>query len=144
MAEIDSEPYLCTDSALLHILDQLTKREPIFHRSEFGTSREDFQGMTAEDFWEVGASGNRYSRSFVLDVLQRRQAVAHEDVWQTPDFHLRQLGPDTFLLTYTLLQNHERLTRRSTIWQLTPAGWKILFHQGTIVSGLKPLHNYAG
>jgi hypothetical protein len=95
--------------------------------------------MTAEDFWEVGASGNRYSRSYVLDVLQWRHAVAHDDVWKTSDFDLRQLGPNTFLLTYTLLQNHERLTRRSTIWQLRPAGWKILFHQGTIVSGLNPL-----
>jgi hypothetical protein len=139
MEEIESEPHLVTDSALLPILDELTRREPIFHRPELGTSREDFERMTAEDFWEVGASGNRYSRSYVLDVLQRRHAVAHDDVWKTSDFDLRQLGPNTFLLTYTLLQNHERLTRRSTIWQLTPAGWKILFHQGTIVSGLKPL-----
>jgi len=139
MAEIDTEPHLQTDSALLRILDELTKREPIFHRPELGTSREDFERMTAEDFWEVGASGNRYSRSYVLDVLERRHAVAHEDVWQTSDFHLRQLAPDTFLLTYTLLQNHERLTRRSTIWHLTPAGWTILFHQGTIVSALDPV-----
>lgn len=139
MEEIEEEPHLHTDPALLHILDELKSREPIFHRPEFGTSREDFEKMTAEDFWEVGASGNRYSRPYVLDVLQRRHAVAHDDIWQTSDFHLRQLGPDTFLITYTLLQNEQRLTRRSTIWQRTPAGWKILFHQGTIVSGLKPL-----
>jgi hypothetical protein len=139
MAMTEGEPHLVTDSALLHILDELKSREPIFHRPEFGTSREDFEKMTTEDFWEVGASGCRYSRSNVLDVLQKRHAIPHDDVWQTSDFHLRQLSPDTFLLTYTLLQNQERLTRRSTIWQRTPAGWKILFHQGTIVSGLKPL-----
>jgi hypothetical protein len=26
-----------------------------------------------------------------------------------------------------------RLTRRATIWQNTSEGWKILYHQGTIV-----------
>jgi hypothetical protein len=36
-------------------------------------------------------------------------------------------------LTYTPLQHSERKTRRSTIWQRTPDGWKIGFHQGTTV-----------
>jgi hypothetical protein len=49
------------------------------------------------------------------------------------DFRCRELAPDVYLLTYTLLQDHTRRTRRSTIWQRTDAGWKILYHQGTIV-----------
>jgi hypothetical protein len=53
--------------------------------------------------------------------------------WQCYDHALRRLGPDTFLLTYTLRQV-ERVTRRATIWQSTSAGWRILYHQGTIVS----------
>ena len=40
----------------------LRSREPIFHRSEFGTSRSDFDAMMADDFREVGASGSKYSR----------------------------------------------------------------------------------
>jgi len=43
------------------------------------------------------------------------------------------LGPETYLLTYTLLQHKKRLTRRATIWQRTVDGWKIVYHQGTIV-----------
>jgi hypothetical protein len=27
------------------------------------------------------------------------------------------------------------VTRRSTVWQKTGEGWRILFHQGTIVTG---------
>jgi len=42
------------------------------------------------------------------------------------------LAPDLYLLTYTLLQE-ERKTRRSTLWEHTETGWKILFHQGTII-----------
>ncbi len=39
------------------------------------------------------------------------------------------------LLTCTLIQNKIRKTRRSTLWQYTEVGWKILFHQGTMVEG---------
>jgi hypothetical protein len=115
------------------VLAELTAREPIFHRPEFGTTRADFEKMTADDFWEIGASGRRYSREFVLDTLEKRFAEPHNDVWKTSNFQCRKLGENTFLLTYTLLQNRARLTRRSTIWRRTREGWEILFHQGTIV-----------
>jgi len=40
---------------LNELLAELMAREPLFHRKELGTSRMDFQAMTAPDFWEVGA-----------------------------------------------------------------------------------------
>jgi len=49
---------------------------------EFGTSRADFDKMMAPDFWEVGASGRRYSREFVFEELERRQASEQTDVWK--------------------------------------------------------------
>ena len=109
------------------------QREPIFHRPEFGSTRADFENMTSPQFWEIGASGRRYSRAFVLDELEKRYASQHEDVWETSDFECRELAAGVYLLTYTLLQDAHRRTRRSTIWQRTADGWKILFHQGTIV-----------
>ena len=127
------EPTLTTAPELQSILAQLSSREPIFHRPEFGTARADFEKMTVEDYWETGASGRRYSRAAILDELERRFSVPHADVWETRDFHCRRLAEDTYLLTYTLLQDKMRLTRRSTIWQTTPQGWKIVYHQGTIV-----------
>jgi len=127
------EPSLTTAPDLQEVLAQLSAREPIFHRPEFGTSRADFERMTAEDFWETGASGRRYSRDFVLDELERRFSTPHEDLWETRDFYCRKLGEDTYLLTYTLLQDKKRLTRRATIWRRTADGWKIVYHQGTIV-----------
>jgi predicted RNase H-like HicB family nuclease len=127
------EPTLTTEPELQEILAELARREPIFHRPEFGTTRADFARMTAEDYWETGASGRRYARPFVLDGLEERFSVPHEDVWETRDFHCRRLSEDTYLLTYTLLQDHQRLTRRATIWRSTADGWKIVYHQGTIV-----------
>jgi hypothetical protein len=122
-----------TDPELLEVLDELSRREPIFHRPEFGTTRADFVKMTAEDFWEVGASGRRYSRADVLDALETRYATPHEDVWEAFDFHCRKLADDVFLLTYTLIQDQLRRTRRSTIWKRMAEGWKIVYHQGTII-----------
>jgi hypothetical protein len=128
-----TEPELTTEPALLPILAELSAREPLFHRPEFGTGKDDFMAMTAEDFWEVGASGRRYSRAYVLDELERRHSRPHDDIWETKDFHCRRLSADVCLLTYTLLQGNMRLTRRTTIWQHNPDGWKAIFHQGTVV-----------
>jgi hypothetical protein len=130
------KPWLTTEPGLREILHELRSREPIFHRPEFGTTRADFDRMTEEGFWEVGASGRRYSRDHVLDVLEDRHQVAShlalEDTWETSDFACRELGRDTYLLTYTLLQG-QRKTRRATIWRRSADNWKIVFHQGTVV-----------
>ncbi len=126
------EPERRTDPSLAGILAELSQREPIFHRPEFGTTRADLERMTVEDFWETGASGRRYSREFVLDELERRMANPPPDVWHTSEFHCRRLGPDVYLLTYTLLQDQNRRTRRATIWQHTGEGWKAIYHQGTL------------
>lgn len=127
------EPVLTTAPELQGVLAELSRREPIFHRPEFGTTRADFERMTAEDYWETSASGRRYSRQAVLDGLVERFSAPHDDVWETRDFHCHRLSEDTYLLTYTLLQDHQRLTRRATIWRSTADGWKIVYHQGTIV-----------
>jgi hypothetical protein len=126
------EPNLVTDVRLLPVLEQLQRREPIFHRPEFGTTRADFEAMTELDFWEVGASGRRYSRAYVLDVLEERYRQPFEEDWETRDFHCREIAADNYLLTYTLRQG-QRITRRATLWQHTAQGWKIVYHQGTEV-----------
>lgn len=115
------------------VLDELVRREPLFHRTERGTTKADFEALTAEDFWEVGASGQCYSRDFIWSVLEKRYAEHGDDSWETSEFVCRQLSVDCHLLTY-LLRQGERLTRRATIWQKAGVGWQIIYHQGTVVS----------
>ena len=123
-----------TEDELLPILELLRRREPIFHSSEFGISTADYEQCTATDYWEVGASGRRYSRDFILrNLYDKPPAFANSLGWESWDHALRRLGPDTYLITYVLQQGN-RLTRRATIWQSTPDGWRILYHQGTVVS----------
>ncbi len=133
----DLEPRCYANPALTDVLTELTAREPLFHRAEFGLTRADFDRLTATDYWEVGASGNRYSREDVWTVLQQRYAVA-PPVWPEPDsaigeFQVRALGADTYLLTYDLRQPN-RLTRRVTVWQFRAHDWTALYHQGTVVA----------
>lgn len=118
------------------VFSQLIAREPIFHRPELGTDRSDFEGMTVEEFTEIGASGRYYTRDEVLDALERRHAAPHTEDLHASDFHCRRLAPELYLLTYILVQDETRRTRRSTIWQSTVEGWKIVFHQGT------PIHDF--
>jgi hypothetical protein len=117
----------------LDILNELRAREPIFHRPELGTSRADFEKMTAPDFWEVGASGKRYSREFVLDLLEQRYANPVSEQLEASDFRCQELAVGLYLVTYTLVQDGSRKTRRTTIWRRTPECWQIVYHQGTII-----------
>ncbi|WP_346618602.1 hypothetical protein [Blastococcus montanus] len=116
------------------VLHQLMAREPLFHRTEFGTSRASFEAMTAEDFWEVGASGTCYDHEFVWSVLEQRYAEGAPEEWETSDFACRPLGAHTHLLTY-LLRQGSRVTRRATIWERTTDNWRAVYHQGTEAGG---------
>lgn len=126
--------FTSTRQELLPVLQELRRREPIFHSTEFGKSIADYDRAMAADYWEVGASGRRYSREFILRELDGRPAMYADRLgWESWDHSLRQLGPDTYLLTYTLRQG-ERITRRATIWKKATRGWSIVYHQGTIVA----------
>ncbi len=120
------------------VRDELSAREPLFHRAEWGTRQADFRAMITDDYWEIGASGQVYGREHVLQVLRDRHSAPVEDPWQVEDFACHRLADDLFQATYTLWQR-ERQTRRSTLWRRTADGWRAVFHQGTVVQPVGPL-----
>ena len=66
----------------------------------------------APAYWEVGASGKIYSRGLILEKLNADPPLdAKAAGWTCGKFGLRRLGPNVFLLTYTLNQAG-RVTRR--------------------------------
>ena len=126
------EPERRTAGHLLGVQQELIDREPIFHRPEHGTTRSDFEAMTAQEFWETDASGRRYSRQYAIDTLVERYSSPHEDDWETSGFLCQETASDNYLLTYTLRQG-PRVTRRMTLWRRSVQGWQIVYHQGTVV-----------
>lgn len=131
---MDEQPERVTDPSLAAVLAELVVREPIFHRPELGTSAADLERQAAPEFWEVGASGQRYSREFVLATVRARYESGEPDgSWEATDFSCQRLGPDTYLLTYDLRQD-DRHTRRATIWRRADGGWQVVYHQGTVVT----------
>lgn len=116
------------------VLEELRALEPIFHTQAFGITMDDFARRMAHDYWEIGASGARYDRAFILKHLASTPPVnAKAAGWITSHHEVRQLSSEMFLLTYQL-QQLERVTWRSTLWRRSEQGWQILFHQGTIAS----------
>jgi hypothetical protein len=123
------------EAGLEGVLEEVRRREPIFHTQAFGLTAEERERVMDSAYWEVGASGRRYSRRFIQANLAKITPVEAAAMgWQCSDFGLRRLGPETYLLTYTLEQK-QRVTRRATIWEKTAEGWQILYHQGTVVTG---------
>jgi hypothetical protein len=84
------------------------------------------------DFSEFGASGRHWGRSEVIAALAAEEPVAEEPV--ATDMAGTRLAGDVIHLTY-VSQRAGRRALRSSIWLRTPAGWRVYFHQGTLVRG---------
>jgi uncharacterized protein YciI len=126
---------------LNEILEELKIREPIFHHPEkFGNTAQDIENQMCDEFFEVGASGNVYARANVIKtLLERYNDQDYQDIWEARDFALTKIATDNYLLTYILIQDKTRVTRRSTIWRRVNSSWKILYHQGTIIENVDKL-----
>ncbi len=127
--------WMIWERPMSQILEELKMREPIFHHPDkFGKSKQDIEAQMCDEFFEVGASGNVYTRKIVIEtLLERYNDPDYQDLWETKDFKLLEIAPDNYLLTYTLIQNNTRMTKRSTIWRRVKGIWKIIYHQGTVV-----------
>ena len=124
-----------TERELADVTRELASREPIFHRPAFGTTRADAERQTDAAFHEVGASGRRYRRDEVLDVLEARHRDGlQEEPLEPSGLRCEHIAGDAYLVTYDLRQG-DRLTRRATIWRRDVDGaWTILYHQGTVAA----------
>ncbi|GAB3406367.1 DUF4440 domain-containing protein [Schumannella luteola] len=115
------------------ITAELRALEPLFHVVPAASPREHVSELIADDFWEIGASGAIYSRDAVIDALAERGATPNDANWEVSDFAARELAPELWLVTYQLVQDAGRTSRRTTIWRRTDGRWVAEFHQGTLI-----------
>ena len=52
----------------MNVLEELKKREPIFHHPEFGATRADFENMTVDDLIEKLNDGKQKITSAFTDI----------------------------------------------------------------------------
>ncbi len=111
----------------------LVELEEGLWRAETRQSPDWMDRVLAEDFIEFGASGRRYERAEILQPASGSLDV----VLPLPEYAVRFLGDDVALATYVSVQvlpeGGRRVARRSSVWRREPDGWKLAFHQGTLL-----------
>jgi hypothetical protein len=115
------------------LMDALRQLEVALHQPEVRSDPARLGQLLHPSFRELGRSGAEYTREDVLrEFAGAPQAYR---VW-SQDFKVEELAPGLALLTYRSAHMDpsgalSRHTSRTSVWQLTPAGWKMRFHQGT-------------
>jgi len=89
--------------------------------------------LLADDYFEIGESGKRYTKRDVLETLTNEA----ETEFTIDNFAVVPFGPDTVLATYHVRKfiresSSETRSRRSSLWHRSDGRWKMAFHQGTV------------
>ena len=120
----------------VRVAEELRAREPLTHREPRDAGRARFEALLAPGMIHIGASGIRTEREEYLDrTLHRYVTGDHgdDDTWRVEEFDVTELAPGLWEAAY-LLHQGDRLSRRTTLWRRTEAGWQALRHQGTVVA----------
>ncbi|OKJ37175.1 MULTISPECIES: nuclear transport factor 2 family protein [unclassified Streptomyces] len=83
------------------------------------------------EFTEFGASGRRWDIESILAVTSG-DTVSPESPVEVSEMSGVVLAPGIVHLTY-FADAQGRRARRSSLWRLTETGWRMYFHQGTLV-----------
>ena len=91
--------------------------------------------LLADDFFEIGASGTRYTKDDVIRLLSEAPA----DRITAHDFRAAEIATDTIHATFTeekesYAHGGRIVSLRSSIWQKRNGRWQMIFHQGTKIS----------
>jgi hypothetical protein len=93
--------------------------------------------LIGDDFTEIGKSGRIYDKAAIIAELQKKS----ESTYAAPaiyDFKVRCLSSGIALVTYRSERSASGYIEealRSSIWQWSDEGWRICFHQGTLLQG---------
>ncbi len=90
--------------------------------------------VLAPDFFEFGRSGRVYTRQDTIDI----EAQPIDAALPLADFCARLLDTDIAHVTYVSAVTYDgvrELANRSSIWSRAGNGWRLRFHQGTVIPG---------
>ena len=113
------------------VIEELRELEESLWRSETRFDRKYMDSVLSPDFFEFGRSGRIYRREDTLS------APAQDIKVRLPlrDFKVHPITENVLLVTYVTEAFADELEvgNRSSIWVKTSKGWRLRFHQGTVV-----------
>jgi hypothetical protein len=90
------------------------------------------EALLHPEFREFGASGRRWSQADMITALAAGQPGGEEPTITATEMAGARLADDVIHLTY-ISQRGGRSARRSSVWLRTRDGWRVYFHQGTLI-----------
>jgi hypothetical protein len=118
------------------MLEMIRGLEVSLHQSTVRCDPAQLQALLHPDFAEIGRSGQSYNKAQMMQHLAKQD---HDQpaIW-SQNYTLAMPAYSVALLTYqsAQMQADESVTHhaaRSSLWQLTDAGWQLRFHQATAV-----------
>lgn len=109
-----------------------TERELALLSFDVRRSAAAVEDLLDPEFREIGASGRLWTRAEMAAALAGDLSDEEGSIAAT-EFHGMALAPDLVLLTYVSDRNGRR-ARRSSVWRRSKGSWRVLHHQGTLLS----------
>ena len=104
------------------------------HQPESRSDTEFLDKLLDDSFVEFGASGKVFTKREIISSLVNDPELGVI----VEDEKVRCIENNVFLVTYrskNMALGVRRTSNRSSIWKKTNEGWKMVFHQGTVVDG---------
>lgn len=112
--------------------DQAWSLEEELLRPEVRRDAARLDDLLAPGFREIGQSGRQWSRAEIIEALTTEKSDLGPV--EISDRYAEELPGGVVLLTFRL-QAGGRTSLRTSLWEVTGYGSRLLFHQGTPVSG---------
>lgn len=114
------------------IINTIKELEFSLLEPEIRSSREALDKLLADDFVEFGTSGNKYTKS---DILERLPSTLEKVEYKVSDFSVEMLSEDIAIATFKterIIDGKDIvISQRSSHWRKTDVGWQMFFHEAT-------------
>jgi hypothetical protein len=92
--------------------------------------------LLADDFLEIGSSGDTFGKREALDLLAEEARDGHSYERAATDWSIRALADNVALVTYKVVRRDRTegstaASIRTSIWTFRDGRWQMVFHQGT-------------
>ena len=110
--------------------EKIIELETRLFQADVRASAEELDKLLADQFYEIGASGEIYNKAQILENLVKLPEVKIT----ANEYDLVQMSSEIVLVTYRALirtEKEQRSSLRSSIWKFIENKWQMVFHQGT-------------